>query len=114
MHFSTLLPALLVLASSAIAGPAPANEVTARSLKDRSLKDISLREAGPEVVKRAACTCKKVSNPGLYCGSCDQVTSYTGDKWEWVFWCNKQGGCDDIGFRKSCRDSGTPCDGRDS
>jgi hypothetical protein len=43
MHFSTLLPALLVLASSALANPAPVNEEVARPLED-----IAVRDAGAE------------------------------------------------------------------
>jgi hypothetical protein len=39
MHFSTLLPALLVLASSAFANPAPVDEALAYSHKDISLRD---------------------------------------------------------------------------
>lgn len=59
----------------------------------------------------AKCACQKVSNPGLYCGYCTQVTSgWVGDN---IYWCNKQGGCDDYGFSRNCA-ARTPriCDGR--
>jgi hypothetical protein len=63
------------------------------------------------------CTCAKVSNPGLYCGYCKVGGNYVvlnGYNNNNVFWCNKQGGCEDLGRRTSCVNSNGPCDGRDS
>lgn len=61
----------------------------------------------------AACTCSKVSNPGLYCWYCAEVK--TGWKVDHVYECNKNGGCHDYGTANNCK-SGNPtyCDGRDS
>ncbi|KAJ4987049.1 hypothetical protein SVAN01_07465 [Stagonosporopsis vannaccii] len=63
----------------------------------------------------AACKCKKVSKEGLYCGYCAQVTDYGKDGGFFnVYWCNKKGGCDDLGLSTTrCqKDSKLYCDGR--
>lgn len=63
----------------------------------------------------AACACKKVSNEGLYCGYCTAVTNYGDGGVFNVYWCNKNGGCKDLGYSKTrCKEDTTIyCDGRD-
>ncbi|KAH7073198.1 hypothetical protein FB567DRAFT_553824 [Paraphoma chrysanthemicola] len=107
MHFlNTIVPTLLFL-SSAIANPTPS-------------EDIAVREPVAEVdlsVRSNPCKCAKVSNPGLYCGYCQVGGKFVVlDGWNDnnVFWCNKQGGCEDLGRRTSCVNGKGPCDGRDS
>lgn len=130
MHFLTLIPALLVLASPTFANPALVKEAVAEPVAD-----MAVREAGAwrvpkhtnlartlTIVTEPAnlgaraddCKCAKVSNPGLYCGYCAAVTGGYSGRLDWVFWCNKKGGCDSIGYRKSCARGEGPCDGRDS
>lgn len=63
-----------------------------------------------------ACTCAKVSNPGLYCGYCTQVYVYDVDLYDNVYWCNKSGGCENLGYATNCKNtlsSRKYCDGRD-
>lgn len=61
----------------------------------------------------AACTCAKVSNPGLYCWYCAEVK--TGWAVDHVYECAKSGKCKDYGVANNCK-PGNPsyCDGRDS
>ncbi|KAF8542430.1 hypothetical protein BDD12DRAFT_728888 [Trichophaea hybrida] len=61
----------------------------------------------------AACSCQRVSNPGLYCGYCGDGVITTVDN-DHVAWCNRAGGCEDLGWRRSCAQQAGPCDGRDS
>ncbi|KAH7078669.1 hypothetical protein BKA63DRAFT_387218, partial [Paraphoma chrysanthemicola] len=61
------------------------------------------------------CKCSKVKNPGLYCGWCwvdGQRAVREGYNTEDVFWCNTQGGCENLGIRTSCKNAKGPCDGR--
>ncbi|KAF2111050.1 hypothetical protein BDV96DRAFT_186144 [Lophiotrema nucula] len=67
----------------------------------------------------AACKCKPVSNPGLYCGYCSAVLS--GDdgnapNWEYAFECNKEGGCYQYGRSSKCYNSNPDiyCNGCDA
>ncbi|KAF2203653.1 hypothetical protein GQ43DRAFT_478879 [Delitschia confertaspora ATCC 74209] len=61
----------------------------------------------------AACTCQKVSNPGLYCGYCEEVkTGWVSDH---AYECAKSGTCKDYGKSSRCADDNAYyCDGRDS
>ncbi|KAF3031382.1 hypothetical protein E8E12_000406 [Didymella heteroderae] len=63
----------------------------------------------------AACACKKVSNAGLYCGYCAAVTDLGSGGVYNAYWCNKKGGCEDLGYSKTrCeKDTTIYCDGRD-
>ncbi|KAF1842245.1 uncharacterized protein K460DRAFT_398279 [Cucurbitaria berberidis CBS 394.84] len=110
LPIKTLL-ATLLLAGSAFAVPEPIDD---RSV-EHAVRDASANpEAEPEVANLAkrACKCTKVKNAGLYCGYCAAVIS--GWKHDNVYWCNKAGGCDDLGRRTSCVKTEGPCDGRDS
>ncbi|KAH7139487.1 hypothetical protein B0J11DRAFT_516910 [Dendryphion nanum] len=74
--------------------------------------------AEPVQLEKRACKCRKVKNEGLYCGYCyltniDDEAVYEGDIWDNVYWCNKKGGCEDLGRRTSCVKRDGPCDGRD-
>ncbi|KAF1354230.1 hypothetical protein EJ07DRAFT_158627 [Lizonia empirigonia] len=64
----------------------------------------------------AACSCKKVSNEGLYCGYCTEVLTLGSGGLYNAYWCNKKGGCDDLGYSKTYCDKSTKiyCDGRDA
>ena len=73
----------------------------------------------------AACSCQKVSNPGLYCGYCEAVTSCGRDEatscYNNAYECNKSGGCYEYGKSSRCNwsaDKWPPkpayCDGRDT
>jgi hypothetical protein len=62
-----------------------------------------------------ACKCKKVSNPGLYCGYCPQVTDNDDHPWS-VFECSKSGACSRYaGSSSKCavENPNIYCDGRD-
>ena len=63
----------------------------------------------------AACVCKRVSNEGLYCGYCQAVTNLGDGGVFNAYWCNKNGGCKDLGYSKiRCKeDTQIYCDGRD-
>jgi hypothetical protein len=50
----------------------------------------------------AACGCSGVTNPGLYCGYCSQVTSGWQGKLDHAFSCAKNGDCVD-------HDKSSPC-----
>jgi hypothetical protein len=60
-----------------------------------------------------ACKCDKVSNEGLYCGYCTEVHTYDEKLFDNVFWCNKNGGCENLGNAAKCKTGATYCDGRD-
>ncbi|KAF2818766.1 hypothetical protein CC86DRAFT_256140, partial [Ophiobolus disseminans] len=108
------IPSLILLTSSVLANPAPSAEELARAPIDVAIRDAvnHTTEAEPAAVDKRACTCQKVDNAGLYCGYCWAVkTGYVNGN---VYWCNKQGGCDDLGRRTSCVNRNGPCDGRDS
>ncbi|KAF1933461.1 uncharacterized protein M421DRAFT_868 [Didymella exigua CBS 183.55] len=92
-----------VLMASALAGPntGPAAGV------DGSL---ALRDAEPlpdNAVAQAACKCRKGTKQGQYCGYCYEVLSpWVADN---VYECNKEGGCYDYKYRKSCAKREGPC-----
>jgi hypothetical protein len=119
MHPFTLLTSLLLFAPSfSLAAPSPeavANADAGAALTfPRAATDLSVRAT---LEQRKACKCIKVSNPGLYCDYCQIGGKFVvTDGWTSgnVYWCNKQGGCDDLGKRNSCVNSKGPCDGRDS
>jgi hypothetical protein len=57
----------------------------------------------------AACKCKKVSNPGLYCGFCKTTNGVgPGNAYfntvplDHVAWCNTSGGCEDYEYSSHC------------
>jgi hypothetical protein len=59
----------------------------------------------------AACKCKKVSNPGLYCGFCKAAAgtgvgpgnNYINTVYIYnVAWCSTSGACDDYGYSSHC------------
>src|SRR5689334_20135967 len=63
-----------------------------------------------------ACACDKVKNAGLYCGYCSEVHVYDEKLYDNVYWCNKSGGCEDLGNASNCKktlDTYKYCDGRD-
>jgi hypothetical protein len=114
-----------------------ANPFTIFSLLGAFASAIVIPDAAPEalVVREdtkaaegdfamASCSCKKVSNPGLYCGFCT-VKAGTGvgpgnafvntvyvDN---VAWCNTAGGCEDYGYSSHCHNRETRgCKGIDA
>ncbi|KAF2027015.1 hypothetical protein EK21DRAFT_91902 [Setomelanomma holmii] len=106
-HFLSVIVPTLLLFSSSLANPILSDEVVVREA--RAEADIS-PHSNPY-------KCAKVSSPGLYCGYCQVGGKYVVlDGWNDnnVFWCNKQGGCEDLGRRTSCVNGKGPCDGRDS
>ncbi|EDU49978.1 hypothetical protein PtrSN002B_000112 [Pyrenophora tritici-repentis] len=119
LHIKAIL-ATLLLTSTAFALPEPEAVAEARAVEN-VVRDASANaEAAAEPVSldKRACKCNKVKNAGLYCGYCylsniDNWAVING-KDQNVYWCNKQGGCEDFGKRNSCAAYNGPCDGRDS
>lgn len=65
----------------------------------------------------AACKCARVSNPGIYCGYCAEVTS-CGDRAcvKHAYECSRNGDCHEYGYSWRCDGTKTDaryCDGRD-
>ena len=74
--------------------------------------------AAVAVEAREVCTCTKVSDPGLYCGYCLEVTSCHNENncYKNAYECNKQGGCHSYGKSDRCKwplVGPRMCDGRD-
>jgi hypothetical protein len=121
MHPLTLLTSLLLTSSLSLAAPNPEAladaDVGAALTPARAARAAEDLSVGTTLEQRKACKCIKVSNPGLYCDYCQIGGKFVvTDGWTSgnVYWCNKQGGCDDLGKRNSCVNGKGPCDGRDS
>jgi hypothetical protein len=134
LSIKTLITTLL-LTGTALAIPEPINANAVENLiRDTPANPEAIAEAAI-LEDRKACKCAKVKNAGefsvqeiqhntqheagLYCGYCwlSNIDSYavvSGRDNDNVYWCNKEGGCDNIGYRKSCGNRKGPCDGRDS
>ena len=81
----------------------------------RSCIIITLLSALASSAAASSCSCKQVSNEGIYCGYCAAVITLGNGGVYNAYWCNKKGGCTDMGYSKTqCEKSTTIyCDGRD-
>lgn len=90
--------------------------VSATAIPDTAAdaKSLVVREdlkAAEGFAAAAACKCKKVSNPGLYCGFCKTAAgtgvgpgnNYFNTVYIYnVAWCSTSGACEDYGYSSHC------------
>lgn len=74
-----------------------------RHLLDMHVTYIIAGALGLLVSSVSACKCSGVSNAGLYCGFCPQVTEGAQGKVDHAFECAKSGACKDYGKSSRCK-----------